>query len=426
VKTGYAFPFEIRRISTFVLSIALLLLCVASLFPGQAGASTTTSTAAIAGCQIFPANNIWNYDISHLPVSANSANYTASIGLSGHLHPDFGAGLYQGEPMGFPYIVVPGNQPAVPASFTYANESDPGPYPIPTTAPIEGGAQSTGDRHVLAIDRGNCKLYEFFAAYPQKNGSWQAGSGAVWNLNSNALRPATWTSADAAGLPILPGLVTYDEVASGVINHALRLTVDHTQAAFIWPARHFASSNSNPNLPPMGLRLRLKASVNISSFSRINQIILTALKHYGLFVADNGTSWHLSGTPDSRWSNDDLHTLTSIPGSDFEVVNESALELNANSGQVRGLVVPSPTPKHTPTATPFPRTFDASSTEVRTLPPATPQHSSTRSSGLGSVLLPVSGGVVLILALAGTAFLLKRRRRTGVRSAQNSESAPGP
>ena len=297
-----------------------------------------SSNATIGDCPLFPANNIWNQDISSLPVHPNSANFISSIGLTGHLHADFGSGLYNGAPIGIPYTIVPGSQPYVPVSFDYAGESDPGPYPIPSNVSIEGGPQSNGDRHVIVVNSGTCKLYEMYAAYPQSNGSWKAGSGAVWNLTSNALRQATWTSSDAAGLPILPGLVRYDEVASGVINHALRFTVNSTQSAYLWPARHFASSSANPNLPPMGLRLRLKANVDISSFSHTNQIILTALKHYGMIVADNGSSWFICGAPDSRWNNDDLHMLGIIPGSDFEAVDESSLQVHANSGQSSALM----------------------------------------------------------------------------------------
>ena len=378
----------------------------------------------MGGCSVFPANNIWNYDISRLPVHPNSANFVAAIGLSSHLHPDFGAGLYNGGPIGFPYVVVPGSQPYVPVSFGYASESDPGPYPIPANAPIEGGSQSSGDRHVLVVDSGTCKLYEMFASYPQSNGGWRAGSGAVWNLNSDALRPATWTSADAAGLPILPGLVNYDEVAAGVITHALRFTVNQTQDTFLWPARHQASSSNNPNLPPMGLRLRLKASVNISSFSRTNQIILTALKHYGMIVADNGSSWFVSGTADNRWNNDDLHALNSIPGSDFEAVDESALQMNPNSAQVAGspTLAPSPTPSvspaHSPTAsasgthaphaalTPEIVEIDRSgqNTNLSTVP-------ARQTNGADNRLPLILGGVALLLSLAGTALLIKRRKR---------------
>jgi hypothetical protein len=298
----------------YIASIALILTLISSCFL-MAGSlqkhdiARAYTNATVGGCPLYPADNIWNHDITTLPAHRNSANFIASIGQTGHVHADFGAGLYGGSPIGIPYIVVPGSQPYVSVSFKYASESNPGPYPIPANAPIEGGTQSSGDRHVIVVDSGTCKLYEMYSSYPQSNGSWKAGSGAVWSLKSDLLRPSTWTSADAAGLPILPGLVRYDEVASGVINHALRFTVSSTQSSFLWPARHSASSSTNPNLPPMGLRLRLKANVNISSFSHTNQIILTALKHYGMIVADNGSSWYISTAPDIRWNNDDLHRL---------------------------------------------------------------------------------------------------------------------
>ncbi len=286
---------------------------------------------------MFPADNVWNRRIDGLPVDASSQTYVNSISSTAGLHPDFGSGLWDGGPIGIPFTTVPGAQPFVPILFTlYGDESDPGPYPIPPTAPVEGGSPSTGDRHVLVVDRGNCTLYELYSAFPQLDGSWQAGSGAVFNLSSDALRPATWTSADAAGLPILPGLVRYDEVASGAIAHALRFTVPRTRKAFIWPARHYASSSTDPTLPPMGQRFRLKASFDISKFSPTNQVILTALKTHGMFVADNGSAWFLSGVPDERWDNDDLHTLqTGMHGADFEAVDESSLMVNANSGQAR-------------------------------------------------------------------------------------------
>jgi hypothetical protein len=395
-------------------------------------AAAAHPAAPVGGCERFPADNIWNYDISNLPVDANSASYIASIGLNGHLHPDFGAGLYDGGPIGFPYAVVPGSQPYVPVSFEYASESDPGPYPIPANVPIEGGVQSSGDRHVLVVDSGTCKLYEMYASYPQSNGSWQAGSGAVWDLNSDALRPATWTSADAAGLPILPGLVSYDDIAAGAITHALRFTVNSTQNTFLWPARHQASSSSNPDLPPMGLRLRLKASVDISSFSRTNQIILTALKHYGMFVADNGSSWFISGTSDSRWNNDDLHALTSIPGSDFEAVDESALQVSANSAQARGAppVTASPTARPSPTisATPTrsPNLSKTTSPTTLALAPqkndAPPQEngngqaisSSEKDSGANSALSLVVMSAIVLLAVAGILLVyLRLKRRAG-------------
>lgn len=380
------------------------------------------SAATVGGCPLFPADNIWNRDISSLPVHRNSANFIASIGLTSHVHADFGAGLYNGAPIGIPYIVVPGSQHSVPVSFTYASESNPGPYPIPSNVPIEGGSQSSGDRHVIVVDSGTCRLYEMYASYPQSNGSWKAGSGAVWSLTSDALRPNTWTSADAAGLPILPGLVRYDEIASGVINHALRFTVNSTQSAFLWPARHYASSNTNPNLPPMGLHVRLKANVNISSFSRTNQIILTALKHYGMIVADNGSSWYISGAPDNRWNNDDLHLLGTIPGSDFEAVDESSLQVNVNSGQSLGSMPIASTPpaKHTSiaitTGTHAPSrvmTPEIAESINRSIESNTKNNTTPASSG-SNYMVPVvlgSTAVMLTIIIVGSRVLWVRRSR---------------
>jgi hypothetical protein len=278
--------------------------------------------ASLHGKQIFPADNPWNQEISNAPVDPNSNQIIASIDADARLHPDFGT-VYRGAPNGIPYIVVAGSQAPVPVSFrSYGEQSDPGPYPIPRNAPIEGGASSDGDRHVLVIDRDHWKLYELFSARPLNNGmSWNAASGAVFDLKSNALRPDGWTSADAAGLPIFPGLVRYDEVfEQREIKHALRFTVQKSRRAYVYPARHFASSDDNPNLPPMGMRVRLKASFDISSYSPANQVILRALKKYGMFVADNGPSWFLSGAPDPRWSDDDLSLLKNIKGFNFEVV----------------------------------------------------------------------------------------------------------
>jgi hypothetical protein len=255
-------------------------------------------------------------------VDPNSGNLIASIGNDVVLHPDFGT-VWNGAPNGIPYIVVAGSEQRVPVSFrSYGGESDPGPYPVPRNAPIEGGPNAKGDRHVLVIDRDRWKLYELFSASPENNGaSWIAGGGAVFDLHSNALRPAGWTSADAAGLPIFPGLVRYDEVfEEREIRHALRFTVPRSRKGYVFPARHFASSDANPNLPPMGMRVRLKGSFNISKFSPANQVILVALKKYGMFVADNGPGWFLSGAPDPRWSDDDLAMLKTIKGSNFEVV----------------------------------------------------------------------------------------------------------
>lgn len=291
------------------------------------------SGAIIGSCPVFPGDNIWNVPVDQLAVSANSATYVNTIGSATTLHPDFGT-VWDGAPNGMPYVTVPGTQTKYPATFEYADESDPGPYATPLNAPIEGGSQSTGDRHVISIDTTNCILYEMWSAFPQ-TASWEAGSGAIWNLNSNALRPAGWTSADAAGLPIFPGLVKYDEVLAGAINHAIRLTVPQTQQAHVWPARHYASSLTDPKYPPMGTRFRLRADFDISSFSAINQIILTALKKYGMMIADNGSAWYIQGVPDSRWDDDDLHNLDQVTGADFEAVDVSPLMVNENSGQAR-------------------------------------------------------------------------------------------
>jgi len=265
-----------------------------------------------------------------------SDQYIASIGIDEHVHADFGSGLWDDGPIGIPFVNVPGSQPFVPINFiAYGNESDPGPYPVPTNAPVEGGPDAGGDRHVLVINQGNCTLYELYRAFPNSNGSWDADSGAVWNLNSHALRTAGWTSADAAGLPIYPGLVTYDEVASGQITHAIRFTAPETQMAYLWPARHFASDSDDPNLPPMGLRVRLKASVDISGYPQQVRVILQGMKDYGMFLADNGSPWYISGAPDERWDNDMLHLMDPLSGADFEAVDESSLMIDPNSGQSR-------------------------------------------------------------------------------------------
>lgn len=278
--------------------------------------------ASFHGKQVFPADNPWNQDISQMPVDANSNNLISSIGMNTTLHPDFGT-VYNGAPNGIPYIVVAGSQSPVPINFTaYGNQSDPGPYPVPANAPIEGGPSSTGDRHVIVIDRDNWKLYEMYSSYPQNGGaSWNADSGALFDLNSNAVRPAGWTSADAAGLPIFPGLVRYDEVfEQGEIKHALRFTAQNTRRAYVYPARHFASNDTSVNRPPMGMRVRLKASFDISTFSPRIQVILRAMKTYGMILADNGSNWYISGAPDPRWSDNELNALKTIRGSNFEVV----------------------------------------------------------------------------------------------------------
>jgi len=287
----------------------------------------------ISGCRVFADNNVWNLPVDTLPVDSNSADYIETIGATSGVHPDFGSGLWDGGPIGIPYVEVPGTQAAVPVVFEYADESDPGPYPIPVTAPIEGGSQSTGDRHVLVLDTGHCTLYELYRAYRQADDSWHAGSGAVFNLTSNALRPATWTSADAAGLPILPGLVRYSEVAAGSIDHALRFTAPATRNAFIWPARHDASELTALAYPPMGQRFRLKAGFNIAGFPPQVQVILRALKKYGMILADNGAAWFISGVPDARWNNTVLRRLSGVSGAAFEAVDESGLMVDVDSAQ---------------------------------------------------------------------------------------------
>ncbi|NKQ36093.1 MAG: hypothetical protein HF973_10825 [Chloroflexi bacterium] len=292
----------------------------------------------IAGCDVFPADNIWNTPVDTLPVHINSTAYMETIGLNDNIHADFGSGVWppgSNSPIGIPYVDVPGSQTPVAVSFTWADESDPGPYPIPPDAPIEGGPDADGDRHVIVLDRDNCVLYEMYNAFPQGDGSWTADSGAKFDLSSHALRPDTWTSADAAGLPILPGLVRYEEVAAGEIRHAIRFTAPQTQRAYIWPARHYASSLTDPYYPPMGLRVRLKAGVDISGFSPQAQVVAQAMQTYGLILADNGSSWYISGAPDDRWDNDVLHELDQLTGADFEAVDVSGLMVDPDSGEAK-------------------------------------------------------------------------------------------
>lgn len=339
--------------------VLLLLLLVASLSTSLNHSTPVAATPAdtppvIADCAIFPADNIWNTPVDTLPVAANSAAYINTIGASRTLHPDFGSGEWEGGPIGIPFISVASNQPKVALTFEYDDESDPGPYPIPTDAPIEGGPDADGDRHVIVVDRDQCLLYEVFAAYPQPDGSWEAGSGAIFDLDSHALRPETWTSADAAGLPILPGLVRYEEVASGEIRHAIRFTAPQTRRAYIWPARHFASSLTGSQYPPMGQRFRLKADYEISSFSPPIQVILRAMQKYGLILADNGSAWYISGAPDERWDNDLLRELKRIPGSAFEAVDVSSLMIDSDSGQAQTGGQPTATPTLLATSTPGP------------------------------------------------------------------------
>ncbi len=293
-------------------------MAVLALAPAAAEAST------IGGCPLFPRSNPWNQRVDKLPLVGNSRAIVNSIGADENLFPDFGSGLYQGRPIGIPFVTVPRGQPKVPISFDYADESDRGPYPIPPGAPIEGGPNGDGDRHVIVVQRGACKLWETFDSRPQAGGSrWTAGSGATWSLRSNRLRPRGWTSADAAGLPILPGLVRYEEIKRGYIDHALRFTVERSRRAFVWPARHYASDDPDPDLPAMGQRLRLKRGYPIGGFPKQARVVLKALKRYGMIMADNGSDWFISGAPNRGWNNDQVHTLQRVPGSAFEVVRFS-------------------------------------------------------------------------------------------------------
>ena len=335
----------INRLSlgTAIATTAIAFLVFANLHPSSASSAPSSpskiylpliarspSSPMLGGCPMFPYNNIWNARIDSLPVDSKSSTYINFIGASTGLHPDFGSALWNGGPIGIPFNLLPGSQPLVPITFDYADESDPGPYPIPPSPLMEYGS----DHHVLIVDTGRCVLYETWDT--RYISGWQAGSGAKFDLNSNLLRPAGWTSADAAGLPILPGLVRYDEIAAGEIKHAIRFTVNGTNDTYIWPARHLTSSPYNVNAPPMGQRFRLKASFNISTFSPQVQVILTAFKRYGIIVADNGSNWYISGVPDARWNDDTLVTeFRLVHGSDFEAVDESSLMVDPNSGQVK-------------------------------------------------------------------------------------------
>ncbi|MDQ6665477.1 MAG: hypothetical protein M3Z23_13930 [Acidobacteriota bacterium] len=303
------------------MKIGIACICLA----GLSGANAAT----VGSCAIFPDTNVWNTAIDTIPVSSQSGAYVAAIGAGKPLHPDFGT-----HGSGIPFVIVPGSQTKVRVDFDYADESDNTLYPVPSDAPVEGGASSSGDRHVLMVDADSCILYELYSAYPNGDGTWKAGSGAIFDLQDNALRPARWTSADAAGLPVLPGLVRYDEVAAGEIRHALRFTAPRTQRAYVWPARHFASQLTDLQYPPMGQRFRLKADFDISGFPAEAQVVLVALKKYGMMLADNGSAWFVSGAPDDRWNDDTLHSLTLVKGSDFEAVEESALQLIPNGARV--------------------------------------------------------------------------------------------
>jgi hypothetical protein len=309
-----------------IAAVAVLGLLIAAVALGAPAARPSIAASASKGpheygCPILPASDPLNQEIAHAPVSPRSAEYIASIGLGAHLHPDFG----RDPEYGIPYTVVASNQRKLPVRFTeFGQESNPGPYPVPLDAPVEGGSASSGDRHVLVLQRGSCRLYELYNAHPTRSG-WEAGSGAVFNLRSTRLRPEGWTSADAAGLPIFPLLVRYDEVRSGQIDHALRVTVPRTQRGYIHPATHFASDGSQASLPPMGLRLRLKSSFSLKRFSGQALVILQALKRYGLIVADNGSPWYITGAPSEHWDEESLLEIERLSGADFEAVQSGPI-----------------------------------------------------------------------------------------------------
>jgi hypothetical protein len=401
-----------RRIA----SLLALLIPALLIGPGAPAIPPPTTT-----CSVFPSDNVWHADITKLPVHARSAAWISSMGGTGrHLHPDFGE---SGEamPYGIPYTVVSSSHQKVSVDFQYADESDPGPYPFGSDTPIEGGS----DRHAIMIDKSTCTLYELYDAQYSPGGS-TAGSGAIWSLRSNKLRPAGWTSADAAGLPIFAGLVRLDEVKAGRVDHAIRVTASSTDRAYLWPARHQAGAARDANLPPMGARFRLKSSFSTAGFRSDTRVILTAMKRYGLIVADNGSDWFFTGTAEHGWSNDMLDELKSIPAGAFQAVDESSLMIDRDSGRVRSIAnapkpkpkpavapknsssatpkpsaSPKPSPSATPSATPTPTvtgTTDASSAPLAEGPDEGP-------GGRGWIFALVAGGGA---GLAG--FLVWRRR----------------
>ncbi len=284
------------------------------------GAAQALRVPAAPRCPVFPASNPWNKRVDRLPLAQNTGAIISSIGAGTGLHADFGSGLWQGSPIGISFDVVSRSTPRARVAFEYDGESDHVGYPIPKGVHVEGGS----DHHVLLLDKSACRLFEL-GGLERRQGRWHAWAGATWSLRSNRVRPAGWTSADAAGLPIFPGLARYDEVRRGVIDHALRFTVQRTRRAYVYPARHYASDLTSPSLPPMGLRVRLKAGFDVRPFPRQARIVLVALKRYGMIVADNGSDWYISGAPNRGWSNEQLHTLARVKGSDFEVVDTRSL-----------------------------------------------------------------------------------------------------
>src|SRR5262245_29137947 len=366
---------------------SMSLTLAAMLFAGNAYAQQT-----IGSCTVLPANNIWNTPVDTLPVLSNSSSLVNTIGASRGFHADFGAGMWDGGPIGIPFVTVSGTQTKYPATFLYWDESDAGPYAVPLNAPIEGGANSTGDRHAIALDTDNCKLYELYRAFPGTS-DWTADSGAIYDLRSNALRPATWTSADAAGLPIMPGLVTWEEVQSGEIKHAIRFTVPQTKREFVWPARHYASSLTDPKYPRMGERFRLKASFDITPFPADVQVILRAMKKYGIILADNGSAWFISGKPDSRWNNDNLRTFSQLLGSNFEAVDATVLRVDPNSGEaLQNGVQVAVSPSSATVRTGRTKTFTATVTGA----PNTVTWSVNGVNGVNSTVVTIAANVVYL------------------------------
>src|SRR5438309_2579727 len=409
------------------------LLACAGLVLTAAAPAWASAPPAAPGCPILPADNVWHADVSGLPVHARSGAWLASANAaSTHLHPDFGPSG-QSMPYGIPWTAVPDSHAKVGVSFDYADESDPGPYPFGADTPIEGGAQSSGDRHALMVDRDTCVLYELYAA-DWNNGHPTAGSGAVFDLKSNALRPPTWTSADAAGLPILPGLLRPDQAQSGPVDHAIRFTTQRTDKSFIWPARHQAGSANDPNLPPMGARFRLRGDFNMAGYRPDTQVVLRAMQHYGLLLADNGSNWYFQGTAENGWDDGFISDLKRVPASAFEAVDESSLMIDPNSGQYRGAPAAGPAPTapraaaKTPTAAPkaaAPTTSTARA-DTTTAPAGvvTPIESSTTgppgtavalgrrppNDGGGPVLMPALACMALAAAGGSVGVALGRRR----------------
>ena len=368
---------------------------------GTCNGMTVGQLTSLNGFVPFPSNSLWNTDISTAPVDPNSANYINFIGSTVTLHPDFGAGTIHNQTLGIPYQVVPGSQAQVAINVgAYADESDPGPKPIPPNALIEGYPKpGNGDRHVLVLEKDGCWLYELYHA-GVKNGKWSADAADVWDMTINEQRPYTWTSADAAGLPVFVGLARYDEVAAGAINHALRFTVPSTQKAFVLPATHWASTTTDPNAPPMGLRLRLKASFDISSYPADDQVILTAMKKYGLILADNGSAIFVSGAPDNRWNNNNLNLLKQVTASNFEVVQTGVVYTPAN--------VPMG-------ASPTISNFSANPTTVTKGQPTTLSWSTANSTynTIGPQAGPVRGNSIVVTPSATTTYTLSSTNQFG-------------